>query len=98
MSFTHAEKSAVWNKAEQVPGQDKDRFRKDQCGAWIRWDAYGNRNDRYGWEIDHITPVSRGGSNALSNLRALHWENNASRGNGRLVCVVKSSGVENVPA
>lgn len=92
MSWTHEQKSAVWYKAHSVPGYDPQKFRKDQCGAWISWADYGNRDSTYGWEIDHITPRSNGGSDELSNLRPLQWENNASKADGRLVCAVSAIG------
>jgi len=47
---------AVWEKGKAVPGYDSSKFRKDQCGAWIKRDKHGDRNSSYGWEIDHITP------------------------------------------
>ena len=78
----------VWQKALIVPGYDHNIFRKDACGAWIRRDHYGNRDSQYGWEIDHITPVSHGGNDALFNLRPLHWQNNAGKSDGRLTCLV----------
>lgn len=40
---------------------------------------YGQES-QFGWEIDHIVPVSSGGTDELENLQALHWENNASKG------------------
>ena len=86
----------VWEKATVVPGYSPDEWRKDQCGAWIGWRYYGNRNSQYGWEIDHITCIANGGTDALSNLRPLQWENNASRQNGRLSCVIVASGINNV--
>lgn len=52
---------------------------QDVCGAWIDKAAHGKQST-YGWEIDHIVPNERG-SNALSNLRPLHWENNDAKGN-----------------
>lgn len=92
MSWTHEEKSAVWFKAQAVEGQDGNAWRKDACGAWIGWRFYGDRNSQYGWEIDHIDPH---GGDALSNLRPLQWENNLAKSDGRLVCVVRASGVDN---
>lgn len=90
-------KDMVWNKAKFISdANERLGFRKDQCDAWIKYSEYGNRQSDYGWEIDHITPVSKGGDDSLANLRPLHWNNNASRQDGRLFCVVKSKGDKNV--
>lgn len=82
----------VWNKAVSVPGFDPNRLRKDACGAWISWEKYGDRSDQnnMGWEIDHVIPVSIGGSDDPSNLMPLHWYNNASKQDGRLTCPVRA--------
>lgn len=70
----------VWNKATIVPGYDLNVWRKDKCGKFINYSQHGNRNSDYGWEIDHINPVSNGGGDELSNLQPLHWNNNARKG------------------
>lgn len=65
----------VWQKAKIVDGYDPNIWRKDFASAWIRRDHYGVES-KYGWEIDHLRPLSRGGSDEISNLYALHWRNN----------------------
>ena len=96
MAFDERTIQAVWEKGFPVYGYDPTRYRKDQCGAWICRDEYGNRRSIFGWEIDHVTSVANGGSDNLSNLRPLQWKNNASRQDGRLVCVVQSLGNTNI--
>lgn len=91
MSFSEDAIQKVWEKVTVAPPNKSNEWRKDQCGAWIGRNHYGNRNSQYGWEIDHIKPESEGGGDELSNLRPLHWENNASKQAGRLNCVVTAS-------
>jgi len=76
----------VWDKGIQVPNNNPALWRKDICGAWMKWSDYGNRDSKYGWEIDHIIP---NGGDDLSNLRPLQWENNCSRQDGPLICKIR---------
>ena len=52
-------KDIAWRSAMVVDGYDLDRIRQDACGAWIAYEDYNNRDSMFGWEIDHIYPVSR---------------------------------------
>lgn len=96
MNWSNEQKLAVWKKGAIVPSNDPVMFRKDQCGAWIKWSDFENRDSEYGWDIDYITPLSTGGSDALSNLRPLQWQNLAASSLGRLTCAVTGSGTDNI--
>lgn len=95
MSFSEYTIQCVWEKGYIIAGNNPDVWRKDRCGAWIGRIYYGNRDSRYGWEIDHIVPEFEGGGDELSNLRPLQWENNASKQEGRLTCPVTAYGTNN---
>lgn len=75
-------KLAVWNKGKAIPGYAPNLWRHDVYGKVMKFSDYGNRDSQYGWEIDHIVPRARGGSDALSNLRPLNWRANVERGVG----------------
>ena len=79
-SFSQATVYAVWQKGKPVSGYDSNQYRKDACGTWMERTQYGNTSSNRGWEVDHIKPASMGGSDDLSNLQPLQWENNRSKG------------------
>lgn len=58
-----------------------NNLQKDINKRKIIFGSYSDRCSKYGWNIDHRTPVSIGGTNKNSNLRAAHITCNESRGN-----------------
>ena len=92
--FNALEIAAVWNKALAIPGQDMSLWRQDPCGAYMyRW-HYGKTDSLWGWEIDHMYPVARGGTDSLNNLQALHWKNNRRKGDSTTYsCAITYGGV-----
>ena len=72
-------KEKVWNKATKIDGKDSALYRKDPYGKEIFYNSYG-KDSSMGWNIDHITPVQKGGSDDISNLQALQTHINKSKG------------------
>ncbi len=78
--ITKAQQQAVWNKAKKIRGKDPRMHRQDPYGNPMYKPSYGKASDM-GWDIDHIKPKSRGGSDATRNLQALNSSTNRSKGN-----------------
>ena len=91
----------IWDKALKIKGLPPQLVRKDVCGALIVRNRYGDRNSIFGWEVDHIYPVFKGGKDDMVNLRPMQWENNQKKGNDYPVYfgAVKAneSGNSNIP-
>ena len=73
-------KEPVWRRGQVVNGLNPTIWRNDKCGNRIKFSEYGNINSEYGWEIDHVIPVAKKGSDILSNMQPLQWENNHKKG------------------
>lgn len=73
-------KLAVWTKGRVIPEYDSAIWRWDACGHVMNYSEHGNTNSEHGWEIDHMLPSAKGGSNALENLQPLYWQNNRRKG------------------
>lgn len=70
---------SVWNLGEVIFGVNPSMFRKDYAGAMIMRSAYGRRDISMGWEIDHLIPRSKGGTDDIDNLMPIQWENNLKK-------------------
>lgn len=69
----------VWNKMPNVKGKDEN-YKRDPYGNVLYKHSYG-KDTKMGWNIDHIKPKSKGGSDCLVNLQALQTSKNKSLGN-----------------
>ncbi len=76
---TNDQKQKAWDNATTVRGKDPDRYRQDPYGNVLYKPSYG-KSSEMGWDVDHITPKSRGGSDATRNLQALNSSVNRSKG------------------
>jgi hypothetical protein len=71
--------AAVWRKAATITGKHPAEYRRDILGNELRRESYGKESGM-GWEIDHIIPVAKGGTDLLGNLQPLQSSANAQKG------------------
>lgn len=70
----------VWLKGRVIDGYKPAVWRYDAYGSPMKRTEYGNTNSKHGWEIDHILPLAKGGTDSLHNLQPLQWGNNRRKG------------------
>lgn len=80
---TNPKAQHVWQKARHVKGKNPNLYRRDAQGNLIYKPAY-NRDSPMGWQVDHIWPRSKGGSDARRNLQALQTGANKRKSNKTL--------------
>ena len=70
---------AVWSNAAIIDDKDPAEYRRDIFGNEICRESLGKQSIM-GWEIDHIKPVAKGGTDDLSNLQVLQSKANVIKG------------------
>ena len=76
--FSEEVKLKCWDKADLIMGRDPARWRYDRIGTPVMKDFHG-KNGLCGWQYDHDTPVSRGGTSELSNCQVMQTMANKSK-------------------
>jgi 5-methylcytosine-specific restriction endonuclease McrA len=69
----------VWEKGQPIRGKDPDLYRRDAFGNELYKPSYGKQGPK-SWEVDHIKPVSKDGSDNLRNLQPLQTDWNKEKG------------------
>ena len=77
---TENEKRKIWGKGKFIREKDPNLYRKDYLGNIIYWHSYGLDTDM-GWEIDHINPKDKGGSESIRNKQPLQTKANREKSN-----------------
>lgn len=72
-------KDKVWEKAKKITNMDPKIYRMDPYGKTLKYSEYGKQTNM-SWQIDHIKPISKGGSDDIINLQALSTEINEQKG------------------
>ena len=75
--FSEEVKLKCWDKADLIMGRDPARWRYDRIDTPVMKDFHG-KNGLCGWQYDHDTPVSRGGTSELSNCQVMQTMANKS--------------------
>jgi 5-methylcytosine-specific restriction endonuclease McrA len=76
---TKSQREKAWENAKKIRGKDSEKYRQDPYGNTM-YKASQGKNSEMGWEVDHIKPKAKGGSDSTRNLQALNTSVNRSKG------------------
>jgi hypothetical protein len=64
---------SLWLTCRAVPGLNAERWRYDHADLLMKWDEYGNRGSKVGWQLSYIVTPADGGEDHIDNLRAVSF-------------------------
>ena len=67
----------AWETAKTIKGKSPEQYRQDPYGNEMYKASYGKTSAK-GWDVDHINPKAKGGSESLGNIQALNSSVNRS--------------------
>ncbi len=76
----HRKREQVWNTARTIVGKNPAVYRTSEDNKPIYYHSYGQPS-AMGWDVDHIRPKSKGGSDDIGNLQTLTSHLNRGIGN-----------------
>ena len=68
----------VWNHARVSPGKNPYYYRISHDGVLVY--RHSRKYTSMSWHIDHVKPISKGGSDHLRNLRVMSALGNLKKG------------------
>jgi 5-methylcytosine-specific restriction endonuclease McrA len=68
----------AWEDSRKIRGKNSDQYRRDPYGNEIFKSSYGKQGEK-SWELDHIKPKSKKGSDNPRNIQAVQWEENRKK-------------------
>ncbi|GAA6238421.1 MAG: hypothetical protein SPLM_05400 [Spiroplasma phoeniceum] len=65
---------AIWDNTTRAGGRNNLFYRRDIAGAFIKMGEL-NQETEFGWVIEPLMPLEKGGKLEVNNCLAMHWKN-----------------------
>ena len=79
MNYSTVVLQIIWEKADEIPGEDPLFWRQDSEGRYMYFYQYGDKTHAFGWVVGFIKSFEDGGSDEHYNLQAENWVTNKEK-------------------